>query len=196
MRKTLSLFLVFFMMTMCVSCFAPVEIKPITMVPQASQMKAICELAVMDCYYHNVAKFIQEDAEGFLWWKKDKRFWIEYDGLVKLGIDISKVSFEVNDTLITVTLPSAKVLDCKVISTSLTEESYIIDMDSAKIEATDETAAFATAQTKLLETAENDTTLLASAQQRAQALLEDYVTNIGNAVGVEYSIKWVYVDTQ
>jgi len=194
MRKILCLFLVFFMMTMCVSCFAPAEVKPITMVPQASQMKAICELAVMDCYYHNVAKFVQEDAEGFLWWKKDKRFWIEYDGLVKLGVDISKVSIEVNDTQITVTLPSAKVLDCKVLSASLTEESYIIDKDSAKIEAADETAAFAAAQTKLLETAESDTTLLASAQQRAQALLEDYVTNIGNAVGVEYSIKWIYTD--
>ena len=44
------------------------------MEPEVSQMKAICELAVMDCYYHNVAKFEEEDAEGFLFWKKDKKF--------------------------------------------------------------------------------------------------------------------------
>ncbi|MEI3228995.1 MAG: DUF4230 domain-containing protein [Lachnospiraceae bacterium] len=55
-------------------------------VPQASQMKAICELATMKCYYHNVAKYTREDAAGILWWKKDRRFWIEYDGIVTMGM--------------------------------------------------------------------------------------------------------------
>lgn len=55
------------------------------MEPEVSRMKAICELAVMDCYYHNVAKFKEEDAEGFLFWQKDKQFWIEYSGVVTLG---------------------------------------------------------------------------------------------------------------
>ena len=43
--------------------------------PKASQMKSICELATMECYYHNVAKYKEENAEGVLWWKKDKVFW-------------------------------------------------------------------------------------------------------------------------
>ena len=38
-----------------------------------------------------------------------------------------------------------------------------------------------------------DTALLASAEQRAQSLLEDYITNIGNAVGKEYTIQWNYL---
>ena len=168
------------------------------MEPQVSQMKAICELAVMECYcyYHNVAKFIQEDAQGALLWKKDKQFWIEYSGVVKLGVDISLVTIEVNNTQITITLPAAKVLGCKVDSTSLTKDSFIVKKDSAKIEAADEVAAFEAAQRRLEETAASDTALLANAQQRAQALLEDYVTNIGNAVGIEYSLKWVYIDAQ
>ncbi|NLO41194.1 MAG: DUF4230 domain-containing protein [Ruminiclostridium sp.] len=196
MRKILSLFLALIMTGMCVSCSAPAEKKPITMEPQASQMKAICELAVMECYYHNVAKFMQEDAQGALWWKKDKQFWIEYSGVVKLGVDISLVTIEVNNTQITITLPAAKVLGCKVDSTSLTKDSFIVKKDSAKIEAADEVAAFEVAQRRLEETAASDTALLANAQQRAQALLEDYVTNIGNAVGIEYSLKWVYINAQ
>lgn len=50
---------------------------------------AICELSTMDCYYHNVAKYFEKDAQkGFLGiGKKDKRFWIEYSGVVQMGID-------------------------------------------------------------------------------------------------------------
>ena len=44
------------------------------------------------------------------------------------------------------------------------------------------------------ESASGDKVLLASAQQRAQSLLEEYIKNIGNAVDKQYSIKWVYVD--
>jgi len=40
-------------------------------------MKTIANLAVMDVYYHNVAKFKEEDVKGVLLWKKDKHFWVE-----------------------------------------------------------------------------------------------------------------------
>lgn len=163
--------------------------------PETAQMKAICELAVMDCYYHNVAKYKEEEAESFLWWKKDKHFWIEYSGVVKLGIDVSQVTAEVKDTVVTITLPEAKVLNCTVDSASLSEDSFIIEKSSAKIDAEDEVKAFDEAQEILRKTASGDTALLASAQQRAQILLEDYITNIGNATGTQYTIEWIYVDS-
>ena len=167
----------------------------ITMEPETSQMKAICELAVMDCYYHNVAKFKEEDAAGILFWQKDKHFWIEYSGVVSLGIDASQVALEVDDTLVTITIPEAQVLRCQVDSNELSEDSYIVAKDSARISAEDEVAAFAQAQADLEETAASDTALLSSAQQRAQDLLEEYVQNIGEAVGKDYTIQWVYLDS-
>ena len=167
----------------------------ITMEPETSQMKAICELAVMDCYYHNVAKFKEEDAAGILFRQKDKHFWIEYSGVVSLGIDASQVALEVDDTLVTITIPEAKVLRCQVDSNELSEDSYIVAKDSARISAEDEVAAFAQAQADLEETAASDTALLSSAQQRAQDLLEEYVQNIGEAVGKDYTIQWVYLDS-
>ena len=193
MKKIIKLFLITVTSVMCVAC-SYVNAEKICIEPQASQMKSICELAVMDCYYHNVAKYKEESAEGILWWKKDKNFWIEYSGIVRLGINVSLVNIDVNDSQVTITIPEAEVLGCKVDSSSLSKDAYIVSKDSAHIKAEDETYAFGEAQSKLEETASNNTILLAEAQQRAQNLLEDYVTNIGNAVGKEYYIKWVYVD--
>ena len=197
MKKVLVLFLVIVLLFTITAC-GKSDNKTIDMEPKVSQMKAICELAVMDCYYHNVAKYFQEDADnGFLGiGKKDKHFWIEYSGVVKLGIDVSLVKVEVSDNLITITIPEAKVLGCKVDSATLTKDSFIVDKNSATVTAEDEIKAFSDAQKQLEETATNDKALLANAQQRAMELLEDYVLNIGNTVGKEYTIKWVYINSQ
>ncbi len=193
MKKIISILLVFMLAFSCMACAKTTEPKQ-EIVPQASQMKAICELATMKCYYHNVAKYTKEDAAGILWWKKDRRFWIEYDGIVTMGIDASLVDIEVDNDTVTITIPPAKVLGFEVDETTLNEDSYIVDTKSAKVKAEHQTEAFKQAQDHMKEEAEKDTLLLANAQQRAQKLLEDYVNNIGNCVGKTYNIKWIYLD--
>ena len=193
MKKIISILLVFMLAFSCMACAKTTEPKQ-EIVPQASQMKAICELATMKCYYHNVAKYTREDAAGILWWKKDRRFWIEYDGIVTMGIDASLVDIEVDNDTVTITIPPAKVLGFEVDETTLNEDSYIVDTKSAKVKAEHQTEAFKQAQDHMKEEAEKDTLLLANAQQRAQKLLEDYVNNIGNCVGKTYNIKWIYLD--
>lgn len=158
--------------------------------PSVSRVKSICDLSVMECYYHNVAKFNQKDAEGVLFWKKDKRFWVEYSGIVKVGVDASKVEMTINGTEVTITIPEAEVLDSKVDSSSLNKDSYIVAKDSVAVNADDEVEVFRVAQEEMKKEASGDKALLAAAQQRAQQLLEDYVLNIGSAVGKNYSIKW------
>ena len=190
--KKLMCILIIAVLTLSLAACSDTEPAPVDMEPKTSQMKAICELAVMDCYYHNVAKYELKDAEGFLWWTKDKNFWIEYSGVVTLGVDVSRVTVEVDGTKVTISIPAAEVLSCTV--DSLTEDSYIVAKDSAAIEAEDEIAAFSVAQADLEATASQDTALLASAQQQAQQLLEDYITNIGKATGKSYSIEWIYLD--
>lgn len=193
MKKIISILLVFMLAFSCMACAKTTEPKQ-EIVPQASQMKAICELATMKCYYHNVAKYTKEDAAGILWWKKDRRFWIEYEGIVTMGIDASLVDIEVDNDTVTITIPPAKVLGFEVDETTLNEDSYIVDTKSAKVKAEHQTEAFKQAQDHMKEEAEKDTLLLANAQQRAQKLLEDYVNNIGNCVGKTYNIKWIYLD--
>lgn len=192
--KKLMCILISAVLTLSLAACSDTEPAPVDMEPKTSQMKAICELAVMDCYYHNVAKYELKDAEGFLWWTKDKNFWIEYSGVVTLGVDVSRVTVEVDGTKVTISIPAAEVLRYTVDSSSLTEDSYIVAKDSAAIEAEDEIEAFSVAQADLEATASQDTALLTSAQQQAQQLLEDYITNIGKATGKSYSIEWIYLD--
>ena len=190
MKKYLSVILIIMMCFSSVSCAK--EIKNIA--PETSQMKSICELSVMKCYYHNVAKYKEENATGILWWEKDRHFWMEYAGVVTIGVDTSLMNIEVKDENVTITIPPAKVLGCKVDETTLTEDSFIVAQNSAKVEAEHQTEAFKSAKDKLESEAKSNFTLLAAAQQRVQKLLEDYVTNIGNSVGKTYKIKWIYLE--
>lgn len=190
MKKYLSVILIIMICFSSVSCAK--EIKNIA--PETSQMKSICELAVMECYYHNVAKYKEENATGILWWEKDRHFWMEYAGVVTIGVDTSLMNIEVKDENVTITIPPAKVLGCKVDETTLTEDSFIVAQNSAKVEAEHQTEAFKSAKDKLESEAKSNFTLLAAAQQRVQKLLEDYVINIGNSVGKTYKIKWIYLE--
>lgn len=192
MKRWISLFLCMVTVVTLVSCGKQEEKNQ---QPELAQMRAICELAVMECYYHNVAKYSEENAETILWlWKKDKQFWIEYTGVVTLGIDVAQVDMEVEGEEVTITIPEAQIMSCEVEKDSLSEDSFIVAKGSAKISAEDQVAAFTVAQKDLEETVAEDTVLLNAARQRAQALLEDYVMNIGQATGKEYSIRWVYLE--
>ena len=195
LKKSLFLLLAVLTLLFCAACGKEeaVEIP----VPEEAQLKSICQLSVLEGYFHNVYKYNQENAEKFLWMSKNKRFWLEYTGIAKYGIDASQVSMEVEGQDITITLPKAKLLYCKVDSTSLTEDSYIVDQDSAKIKAEDSKKALTQAQAKLETEAADYEPLLTLAQQQTEKLMEEYVHNIAAAAGADtdyYTIHWNYLN--
>ena len=83
---------------------------------EIKEMREIAELATVECYFHNVAKSDKplNPAWYEIWKKKNMRFWVEYDGVVTIGIDASKLKVTVNDDVVTITLPEPIVLDAKV----------------------------------------------------------------------------------
>lgn len=192
-QKKMMLWMVAAVLALCsVSCKKQEAVQQEhTAKPQVTKMKSICELATMDCYYHNVAKYKEKDVEGALFWKKDKHFWIEYSGVVKLGVDASLLQVSVDNDKVTITLPPAKVISSKVDESSLTEDSFYIEKNSAKVTAEDQKNAYSAAQINMEKQASEDAALLLSAQQRAQTLLEEYIENIGKITGTEYQIEWV-----
>lgn len=199
MKKLISIILSLAISLICVACDNQeiVDIaEDIEKKPETAEMKMICELAVMECYYHNVAKYFEKDAEkGFFGiGKKDKCFWIEYSGVVKLGVKMEKVNIDVEEDIITIALPEAEVLDCRIDSNSLTKDSFIVDKKSANVTADDELKAFNEAQAKLEEVARNDKMLLENARNRVKILLENYINEISEAIGKQYEIKWVTVE--
>lgn len=169
--------------------------EPALSLPQEEQVKAICQLAVLECDYHNLAKYQDgQEVERFFWMTKGKRFWVEYSATVVLGIDVNQVSMELQSDVVKVTLPKAEVLRCKVNGDSLSPDSYIVDKDSAPVTAEDEVRAFKEAQNNLQQTVEADSDMLDLAQTRVEELLKNYVTSLAKATGTEYRVEFHYLE--
>lgn len=169
--------------------------EPALPLPQEEQVKAICQLAVLECDYHNLAKYQDgQKVERFLWMTKGKRFWVEYSATTVLGIDVNQVSMELQGDVVSITLPKAQVLDCKVNGDSLSPDSYIVDKASAPVTAEDEVYAFQEAQDGLQKTVEADNNMMNLAQKRAEELLRNYVNSLAKATGTEYQVEFHYIE--
>ncbi len=168
---------------------------PVLPLPQEEQVKTICQLAVLECEYHNLAKYQDgQKVERFLWMTKGKRFWVEYSATAVLGIDADQVSMGLQGDVVSITLPKAQVLDCKVNGDSLSKDSYIVDKASAPVTAEDEVYAFQEAQASLRQDVEADQNMLNLAQTRAEELLRNYVNSLAKATGTEYQVEFHYIE--
>lgn len=157
-----------------------------------TEMLDICELATLDCYYHNVVKVNDEDNKSILPWVKYDHYWIEYSGIVTLGVDVSKVDISVDGTQVEITMPEAEILDYSVDESTFEDsgEYIVLAKDSAKIDADDEKSAFTKAESDMREKAQADTKNLERARQRAEELLENYIKNFGEATGKSYTVEF------
>lgn len=164
--------------------------------PGLAQIKQICELSTLECYYHNVAK---SKKEGDIV-KEDRTFWIEYTGIARIGIDMSEVKMEVSGENIKLYVPEAELLNIEVKDDTFNENSYFTDEDngflSNKITADDQTAAIADAQNTMKETIMANKALFVNARERAETLIENYIKQIGEACGKEYSIAFIDVEPE
>lgn len=157
-----------------------------------SETKEICELATLKCYYHNTSE-LKNDSTGIGKYIGNigyKKAWIEYDGIVKLGIDASKVRIEPNGTKVKVYVPNATVLSTDVdvdkISETVSETGWF-----TKITTEERAEAQNKAKEDMKSKAENNVALLDQATQRAKNTIKDYIINVGNLIGVEYEIEWM-----
>ena len=163
--------------------------------PDFSSIKSVCELSTLKCYYRNVATY-EKNAHGLLkvFGSGYKKIWIEYSGIVNLGIDINKVDISEPDTnnVITIKIPDAEVqstsLDKSTLSEPLTDKGVF-----TKITTEEKTEALSSAQQNMKETAQKDTSLLAQAKEHAKLILQGYINNLGEEFNDEYTIKWVDV---
>ncbi len=193
MKKILNCLLALSLLFTMAGCGAkPKEEKKPEQTIEIREMREIAELATVDCYFHNVAKSDRELNSFWFWEKKNMRFWVEYEGVVTIGIDVSKLKVEAGeDNVVTVTLPEAVVLDAVVHESSLNSNSFYFDPNSKKPSPEEQTEAFKQAQDNMRQTAENNRALLENARSNAKELLKNYIKSIGDAVGVEYTIVWV-----
>lgn len=168
--------------------------------PDITQVRSICNLATLECYYHNVAKSTKTAGSGFFHvGEVDRKYWIEYTGTVKIGIDMSKVSMKIHDNKIEIYIPQAKVLSKNILDADFSDDSYFIEEDSwfnkNKITANDQSKVVNNAQEEMVKTVQANKALLLTAQNRAQKLIENYIVQVGKLSNVEYEIEWEYEDS-
>ena len=157
-----------------------------------TQLGAISELATLRCYYHNVAKYT--DGESNLFKFGYKKIWIEYAGVVTVGIDVSKVAASKPNPngVVQVTIPKAEVLSIDFDENSIAE---ITDTGVfASISAREKTDTFAYAQLDMEKTAKENAKILMQGQERAKTVIERYIQKTGEALGKTYTVEWIEVE--
>lgn len=161
--------------------------------PEFSQLGAICELATLKCYYHNVAQ-LEYGKDSFFRALNYKKIWIEYAGIVKIGIDASKVTLSKPDQngLVKVTMPKAEVLEIDL------DEDSIYELSDrgifASVSADDRIGTLGYAQEDMKRTAKENESMLMQGQMRAKKVIEEYIQRVGAALGKVYTVEWVEVE--
>lgn len=158
-----------------------------------SGVTSVCELATLKCYYHNVAKAETEASGIFAKWLKTgyKKIWTEYSGIIEYGIDISQVTVSEPDKngVVTVTMPDAQVLNVDVdedsLGTPLTDTGFLTSVTTEE-----KTTTLAGAQEAMEQQAKENTEMLSQAKARARTLIEEYIKNVGESIGEEYTVEW------
>ena len=157
------------------------------------QIKSICELATMECYIHNIAQ-IEKDAEN--WFAKDKKIWIEYTGIVKVGIDL--MSVERKGNVIEVAVSKAKILGFNLDNEQFKTAPLYESKDGlfkTKISLEEQQAMFVDNSNKAMkECVESNEWVMTNAQNRAKELIENYINQLGELSGKKYTVKWIEVE--
>ncbi len=160
-----------------------------------SAVDKICELATLKCYYHNVLEDEKQPDGLFkygLFQYGYKKFWMEYDGIVKVGVDVGEVIINKPDEngVVRIYVPKAKILDVDVDEESMSDLIYDTGVLTT-ITSDDQAKAYSHAQENMRECAESDTSILNAAHKNAKEVLKQYVINVGKQIGQEYTVEWI-----
>lgn len=150
------------------------------------ELKNICEIAVLECYYHNLAK-IHKDADGLF--ASDSTMWIDYTSTVKVGFDVSKIKITINDNTVKIELPEAKALeepkiDEKSITTVTSKKA------AEKISTEKKLSAIEDAKKAIIDELNQNSNIKKTAENRLKRILKNYIEQIGVFSGISYEVEW------
>ena len=172
------------------------------MQPQEIQIRNICELATMEVYFHSVAKAVKPVSSGVSGWgQAERRFWFEYSGYARIGIDMSRVEITITEDTVTILIPHASIIGgINIDSSSYNYDSVILEPDDSSfynsndITASDVTAAVASANEATTQEISSDSALMMRAENRAVELIRKYIEQRSEYSHVDYDFEWGYID--
>lgn len=160
-----------------------------------SAVDKICELATLRCYYHDVAEYVKTPDGLFKYGFGQygyKKMYIEYNGIVEIGIKVGEVKVGEPDKngIVKIYVPQAEILNVDADKKSMSDP--IIETGILTTITTEEKAsAFSDAQATMRANTEADASIMNQAHNNAKELLKQYIVNAGKQIGVKYTVEWV-----
>lgn len=194
MIRNIGIFVILILVAILIVIFPEFKKEDISTV-EFSSVDKICELSTLRCYYHDVAEYEKQPDGLFqygLFKYGYKKFWIEYDGIVELGIDVDKVQVNQPDenNIVYVYVPDARIIDVNADKDTMSDP--IVETGKfTSITTEEKTKAFSDAQKTMRENAEANNALLKQAKVNAMKLLEQYIVNVGRQMDQIYTVKWL-----
>ena len=151
-------------------------------------IQKVCELTTLECRYHNVAVV---DEEGGMLGAKKRIIWLEFDGIIELGIDVKQVRIEepTKQGVVKIYLPPAKILSCDKDESTISKPVYDVGLFS-EFTGEDERELANTADREMKNDAQVNEAILSYAYENAKNILEQHVINAGKMIGKDYTVEW------
>ena len=168
-----------------IAIFLPVTKSSFSELSKGSNMEKVCKLATLQATYHNVGGYKQEASNIIKYGYK--RYWVEYDAKVDIGIDCNKVKYKKSpfSNVVKVYLPKAEILGEPVPDKDTIVEEYesgwFTSIDSDK----EMNYAYTKAKENINETLLKDPKILEYASERAKKIYEDYIVSYNDDLVVE-----------
>ena len=163
--------------------------------PKLDTIKQICELETLTVKCNDVVKGKKKAGKGWTHiLEKDRVYWIEYTGIVEMGVNADDAVIEVSDDKVYITLPEAEVLDVYVDPESINKDSIYVSNDNFinpnEFTVKNQSKIIKAAQ-KQLETAfEKDKEIKEETTRATKKAIENYVNKLGESFDIDYEIIW------
>lgn len=163
--------------------------------PELNTIKEICELETLTVKCNDVIKATKNAGKG---WEhvleKDREYWVEYTGVVEMGVNTDETNIKVRNDKVYIDLPEAEVLDVHIEESSINKDSIYVSNDSFinpnKFSAEDQTDIINDAQNQLRTAFEKDKEIKAETTEATKEAIENYIDKLGKSFNVDYEIIW------
>lgn len=153
-----------------------------------NSLRALSDLAVIECKFNNVAKINQPKGIGILHFgEADRKIFMEYEGQVRIGVDIGEVIEKYDQNSRTITIPKAKIIS--VSDNPYTYKNYISKdgfINKNTINDDEFKAAISESMLKMQSTVRDNNLLMKRAQVLAESQIKHFISTFG-----EFNIMYV-----
>lgn len=162
----------------------------ITSAMLGEQLRSAQELTTVAYYYTNMGRF--ENQVDFYGWKVPftlKSFIVSYDGVIKAGVDLTRIEVEIDDLAKTVTvrLPESQILSHEIPEDSI--EVYDESDNPLNRITIEDYTGFTLDQKKAMEQRAADNGLLTGADEKARAAVESLLAMMPGMEKYTLSVK-------